>query len=768
MTADDIDALVDEVLVETGHANSGEFQGVVDRRPQAVATKRNSSSGRTGGSDRAAQGRTASGKVAARATSPVAWQRPRFPPAAFAASRGGRVGHFLLGCMLRRALRPVVDLWLDRPSLIRLDLPEGCSTERAAKALRKLMLPLDQHTEAHANTNYIGQTHVIEIEKEERVKSVEAARRRQLTAMMLDLKDRGTLSRRVFLVVEHGADLAPEISGLCDHQLALLSWHRRHVAAACRLFLDLQPDEAMLDQLTAVPFGEIDLILRPGTRRDQLRGILMARAKKEAVPSKAGLVWTATLDTLPGMGDATVWGLDLAQDLRDWRDGLIGWQDVDRGVLLHGSPGTGKTTFAKALATSCKVPLIATSVTQWQATGHLGDLLAAMRRSFAEARDQAPSILFLDELDSVGVRAEFGGDNRNYGIQVVNGLLECLDGVESREGIVVVGACNDPATIDPAVLRAGRLDRMIEIPLPDQAARAAILRVHLGRDAERIERLQGAASQAVNRKPVNRESDKASSGAMDRTDIPILDRVAARIVGASGADIERMVRDARRIARRARRSLEADDLLSLAPPPLRLSDEERWRFAVHEIGHAVAIVTSSSDHLLSVWMIGKDEAGPREGGMIAAAHSHPPGRAVFTLADLQTELVKLIAGTAAEAVLLGSRSTGASGEANSDLARATQIAARIELHHGLGYSLAAITSEKPQEIARLLQRDQGLRDRVENRIRTAYNKAEALIRDNVDVVEELAQDLMERGELRGDEVRQVVERASGREASRPS
>jgi len=282
---------------------------------------------------------------------------------------------------------------------------------------------------------------------------------------------------------------------------------------------------------------------------------------------------------------------------------------------------------------------------------------------------------------------------------------------------------------------------------------------------ELIERQQGADSQAVNRKPVNRESDKASSGAMDRTDIPILDRIAARIVGASGADIERMVRDARRIARRARRPLEADDLLSLAPPPLRLSDEERWRFAVHEIGHAVAIITSSSDHLLSVWMIGKDEAGPREGGMIAAAQSRPPGRAVFTLADLETELVKLVAGTAAEAVLLGSRSTGASGEANSDLARTTQIAARIELHHGLGHSLAAITSEKPQEIVRLLQRDQGLRDRVENRIRTAYNKAEALIRDNVDIVEELAQELMERGELRGDEVRQIVERASGRDAS---
>ena len=398
MTSDDIGALLDEVLAETDHVESGEFRGIVDRRSQTTAAQRNSSSGLNGGSAATAQGRTTSGKAGARATMHMPWQRPRFPSAAFAASRGGRIGHFLFGCMLRRSLRPVVDLWLDRPSLVRLDLPEGCSTEQVAKALRKLMIPLDQLTEEHANINHIGQTHVIEIEKEERVKSVEAARRRQVAAMMPDLQDRGTLSRRIFLIVEHGADLAPEISDLCDHQLALSPPHRRHIAAACHRMLGFPPDDAMLDQMSAVPIGEIDLVLRPGTGREQLRSILAARAKREAAPSKADVAWTVSLDTLPGMADATAWGLELARDLHDWRDGLIGWQDVDRGVLLHGSPGTGKTTFARALAASCQVPLIATSVVQWQATGHLGDLLGAMRRSFAEARDKAPSILFVDEL----------------------------------------------------------------------------------------------------------------------------------------------------------------------------------------------------------------------------------------------------------------------------------------------------------------------------------------------------------------------------------
>src|SRR5690606_16770746 len=102
-----------------------------------------------------------------------------------------------------------------------------------------------------------------------------------------------------------------------------------------------------------------------------------------------------TLDDLHGLGAAGAWGRDLAQDLLDWQQRNISWSDVDRGILLYGAPGTGKTTFAGALARTCGVTLIATSMSQWQAKGHLGDYLKAMRKSFDDARNNAPCILFI-------------------------------------------------------------------------------------------------------------------------------------------------------------------------------------------------------------------------------------------------------------------------------------------------------------------------------------------------------------------------------------
>ncbi|WP_075290213.1 phage head closure protein [Pararhizobium arenae] len=247
-----------------------------------------------------------------------------------------------------------------------------------------------------------------------------------------------------------------------------------------------------------------------------LKRMKFEKAKADAVPVKPK---GPGLEGMSGYGDAKTWGLQLAEDLRAWKAGELEWEDVDRGMLLHGPPGTGKTSFAKALANTCDVNLVVASAARWQAAGHLGDFLKAMRSSFAEAKRNAPSILFVDEFDSFGDR-EGGGDDhhRDYRRQAINGMLECLDPAEGREGVVVVGATNNPSGIDRALLRSGRLEKVIEVPLPDAVARGAILKHHL-RDAELKGDVQreGRASARIPQRPGPRSSSargRAPQGAV--------------------------------------------------------------------------------------------------------------------------------------------------------------------------------------------------------------------------------------------------------------
>jgi cell division protease FtsH len=157
------------------------------------------------------------------------------------------------------------------------------------------------------------------------------------------------------------------------------------------------------------------------------------------------------LSDLHGMAAAKAWGEALAQDLADYRAGRIPWSEVDPGALLHGEPGTGKTMFAKALAATCRVPLIATSYAEWQRAkaGHLGDVLGAMHAVFARARRYAPCILFIDEIEAVTSREARGGNERWY-TGIITALNEELAGIASREGVVVIAAANYPDRIDPA------------------------------------------------------------------------------------------------------------------------------------------------------------------------------------------------------------------------------------------------------------------------------------------------------------------------------
>lgn len=202
---------------------------------------------------------------------------------------------------------------------------------------------------------------------------------------------------------------------------------------------------------------------------------------KTSVPQKQTSV--ALVETLSGYGSARAWALDLKADLALWRDAKLSWDEMSSKLLLSGPPGTGKTTYAKALCNTLQVPLLVTSVAHWLEPGYLGDVLKRMSAAFELAASKAPAILFIDELDNIGSRNAGGGrPYDDYWVSLINRLLQLLDGATKTEGVVVVAATNLPDKIDPALLRSGRLETHVRIPLPDLGTMAEILARHLGTD----------------------------------------------------------------------------------------------------------------------------------------------------------------------------------------------------------------------------------------------------------------------------------------------
>ena len=209
-----------------------------------------------------------------------------------------------------------------------------------------------------------------------------------------------------------------------------------------------------------------------------------------------------SVETLAGYGEARDWAVELKADLDLWREGKLPWSEMSTRLLLSGPPGTGKTTFAKALCNSLQIPLLVTSVSTWLEPGYLGDVVRRMRMAFEEAREKAPVILFVDEIDGIGKRRDSTRDFGDYWNSVVNRMLELVDGAVKTEGVIIVGATNRPEDIDAALLRSGRLEKQIEIPLPNVTALTGIFKHHLGKDLDGVlatapdaavvsERLQG-------------------------------------------------------------------------------------------------------------------------------------------------------------------------------------------------------------------------------------------------------------------------------------
>lgn len=404
----------------------------------------------------------------------------------------------------------------------------------------------------------------------------------------------------------------------------------------------------------------------------------------------------------------------LIADLVDWRSGKIGWQDVQRGILLYGPPGCGKTEIPRLIAKSVKIPVFPGSMASWQSqTARASDICREMRQFFNKAKAAAPAVLFIDELDSFGDRAKPHDQNSTWTDLVIGGLLECLDGFNGLEGVVVIAATNQLYKIDKALRRPGRFDRVVSIdhPTPDLMPQA--FRWHLHKDLE---------------------GDELGKAALSAT-------------GMTGAEVAATVRDARAIARRKKRELVIDDLLTAIRNRRPSIDKSlHWQIAVHECGHAIAgyMTGRAVPHLLTI-----------HGNGGAAAMSRVPS--ALRRSDYEKDLVLLMGGRAAEKLIFNVPSGGAGGDAESDLAQATKIATAIESSYGLGDS-GLVWSGSPEQAFEKLRFDRNLRDRVQRHLEAAEKTAMTILQTHNKLLLEMAKSLLETWVLTGDTLQSYLDR----------
>ena len=408
---------------------------------------------------------------------------------------------------------------------------------------------------------------------------------------------------------------------------------------------------------------------------------------------------------------------------------------MPKGLLLVGPPGTGKTMLAKAVAGEANVPFFSISGSEFVEM-FVGMGASKVRDLFKQAKEKAPCIVFIDEIDAIGQKRNNGGmggnDERE---QTLNQLLTEMDGFEGNTGVIILAATNRPESLDPALTRPGRFDRRVPVELPDLAGREAILKVH----AKKIK-------------------------TADDVNFHTIARMAS---GASGAELANIINEAAlRAVRNGRTIVNEADLEESIEVVIAgyqkknavLSDQEKKVVAYHEIGHAlVAALQSHSAPVQKITII------PRTSGALGYTMQVDTGdKYLLTKRELENKIATFTGGRAAEEVVFGEVTTGAS----NDIEQATKLARSMITRYGMNneFDMVALETVNNQylggdaSLACAAETQREIDQKTIELVKTQHEKARKLLENNRAKLDELASYLYEKETITGDEFMTILKR----------
>ena len=405
---------------------------------------------------------------------------------------------------------------------------------------------------------------------------------------------------------------------------------------------------------------------------------------------------------------------------------------MPKGVLLVGPPGTGKTMLAKAVAGEASVPFFSISGSEFVEM-FVGMGASKVRDLFRQAKEKAPCIVFIDEIDAIGKKrdGQIGGNDERE--QTLNQLLTEMDGFEGNNGVIILAATNRPESLDPALTRPGRFDRRVPVELPDLKGREDILRVH----AKKIKHA-------------------------DDIDYEKIARMAS---GASGAELANIINEAALRAVRDKRAYATENdleesievvIAGYQKKNAILTDQEKWTVAYHEIGHAlVAAKQTNSAPVQKITII------PRTSGALGYTMQVEEGNHyLMTREELENKIATLTGGRAAEEIVFNTSSTGASG----DIEQATKIARSMITRYGMSKDFDMVAMETVQNqylggdtsLACSAQTQAQIDEQVVALVRRQHEKAAQILMENRTKLDELAKFIYNKETITGEEFMEIL------------